>query len=163
MQPNRYSTVLVAIVNSPRDWAIVRDLHWYRIPLRRIPQRGVNAPVLAFYQTKAFEAQRWSINYYAFATAWEVMSRIQLLPEEPDHPRAQELYYKVHLGELIPLPRPIVSQKWRRINFIVTHWERLQGAQEVSELLHGSIWEERLWRALRKMGRLAEENDWDEW
>jgi hypothetical protein len=163
MQPNRYSTVLVAILNSPRDLAIARDLHWYRIPLRRAPQRGVNAPILAFYQTRAFEAQQWSINYYAFATAWETVPRIQLLPEEPQHPRAQELYHKVTLSDLYPLPHPIVSHKWRRISFIVTHWERLQTAHEINELLHGSIWEERLWQALRKMGRLAEESDWDEW
>jgi hypothetical protein len=50
------------------------------------------------------------------------------------------------------------------VTFIVTHWGRLESAYEVSELLHGSIWEERLWRALRKLGRLAEDeeelNDW---
>ena len=86
-----------------------------------------------------------------------------LLPEEPQHPRANERYYKVHLDGLCRLPHPIVSRKWRRIAFIVTHWERLQVAYEISELLHGSVWEEHLWKALRKMGRLAEEDDLDDW
>jgi hypothetical protein len=49
------------------------------------------------------------------------------------------------------------------VTFIVTHWQRLQTAQEINELLHGTIWEEHLWKALRKMGRLAEEDDWDDW
>jgi hypothetical protein len=163
MQPNRYATVLVAIMNHPRDLAIARDQHWYRIPVAKVPERGVNAPILAFYQTKAFAEEKWSINYYAQAPTWEVVRRIDLLPEEPQHPRAHERYYKVHLDELCRLPHPIVSRKWRRIAFIVTHWERLQAAHEISELLHGTIWEEHLWKALRKMGRLAEEDDLDEW
>ncbi len=163
MQPNRYATVLVAIMSNPRDLTIARDQHWYRIPVDKAPQRGVHAPILAFYQTKAFGDERWSINYYAHAAAWEAVRRIDLLPAEVDHPRANDAYYKIHLGELRRLPHPISSRKWRRITFIVTHWERLQAAQDISELLHGTIWEERLWTALRKMGRLAEEDDFDEW
>ena len=163
MARDRYTAVLVVIMNSQRDFAIARDQHWYRIPLKRAPKRGVHAPILAFYQTKAFGDEKWSINYYAHATAWEIVPRIQLLPDEAKHPRANELYYKVHLGELRRLPHPIVSRKWRRITFIMTHWERLETAYEISELLHGTIWEERLWRALRRMGRLAEEADLDEW
>lgn len=163
MEPDRYATVLVALINSPRDLAIARDQHWYRIPLKHAPKRGVNAPILAFYQSKAFGEQKWSINYWAHTAAWEIMPRIQLLPDEPRHPRANELYYKVSLKELRTLPHPIVSRKWRRITFIVTHWERLTSAFEVNELLHGSIWEERLWRALRKIGRLAEEENLADW
>jgi hypothetical protein len=171
MQPYRYDTVLVAIMNHPRDLAIARDEHWYRIPVQQAPSRGVHAPILAFYQTKAFGEQRWSIQHYAHTTAWEAVRRVELLPNEPQHPRANELYYKVHLAELHALPHPIVSRKWRRITFIITHWERLLAAQEIGELLHGSIWEERLWTALRKLGRLAEadacdlasEDDFGDW
>ena len=163
MGPDHYATVLVAIMNNPRDFDIARDQHWYRIPVRRAPKRGVDAPILAFYQTKAFGEEKWSINYYAHTTRWEIVPRVQLLPEEARHPRADELYHKVHLGELRRLPCPIVSRKWRRIAFIVTHWGRLEQAREISELLHGSIWEQRLWRALRKIGRLAEEDDLGDW
>jgi hypothetical protein len=163
MQPSRYATVLVAIMNHPRDLAIARDEHWYRIPVAKVPERGVNAPILAFYQTRAFGEEKWSINYYAHAPTWEVVQRIDLLPQEPEHRRANERYYKVHLSELHRLPHSIVSRKWRRITFIVTHWERLEVAHEISELLHGTIWEEHLWKALRRMGRLAEEDDLDDW
>ena len=163
VEPDRYTTVLVAIMNSERDFAIARDQHWYRIPVKKAPKRGVYAPVLAFYQTKAFAEEKWSITYYAHAKAWDIVQRAELLPDEPGHPRASEPYYKVTLGELRPLPHPIVSRRWRRITFIVTFWGRLEAAYEVGELLHGTIWEERLWRALRHMGRLAEEDDLDDW
>ncbi len=163
MEPDRYATVLVAIMNSRRDFDIARDQHWYRIPVDKVPKQGIHAPILAFYQTQVFGPEKWSINYYAYAIAWETMPRIQLLPEEVDHPRAKHLYYKVHLSELRRLPHPIISRTWRRIAFIVTHWGRLESSYEVHELLHGTIWEERLWRALRRMGRLAEEDEWDDW
>ena len=45
----------------------------------------------------------------------------------------------------------------------MTHWQRLLEAREISELLP-AIWEERLWRALlRRIGRLAEDDDCDNW
>ena len=161
MDPDPYSTVLVAVMNNPRDWTIAREQHWYRMPLSKVPKRGVHAPILAFYQTKGFDAEKWSIRYFARALDWETLPRWRLLPAEPNHPRANELYYKVQLSELRALPHPIVSRDWRRITFIVTHWRRVLDAQEVSELLHGTIWEERLWKALRKLGRLSEEYDFD--
>lgn len=151
-----YTTVLVAIINNPRDFAIARDEHWYRIPVKHAPTRAINAPVLAFYQTKVFGPEAWAINYWARVRKWKVVKRIELLPQEASHPRAHNDYHKIHLGELKRLPQPIVSEKWRRITFIVTTWERLMRAREVHELLHGDIWEERLYRALRKMGIVAE-------
>jgi len=151
-----YTTVLVAVINNLRDFAIARDEHWYRIPVKHAPVRAVNAPVLAFYQTKVFGPEAWAINYWAEAKKWERVKRIELLPQEASHPRAHDDYYKVHLGELRRLPHPIISKKWRRITFIITTWERLMRAREVKELLHGNIWEERLYRALRKAGIIAE-------
>jgi hypothetical protein len=161
--PHRYTPVLVAILRNPGDLEIARERHWYRIPVARLPARAVDAPILAFYQTKAFGEEKWAIRYYAHATSWEVLRRVDLLPDEADHSRANQPYYKVNLGELQLLPRPITSRKWRRITFFVTHWDRLQVAHEIHELLHGTLWEEHLWKALRKLGRLAEEDDWDDW
>ena len=151
-----YTTVLVAIISNLRDFAIAREEHWYRIPVRRAPARAINAPVLAFYQTKVFGEEAWAINCWAEAWKWETVKRIELLPHEASHPRSQEDYYRIRLGELKRLPQPIVTKKWRRITFIITTWERLMRAREVQELLHGDIWEERLYRALRKMGIVAE-------
>ncbi len=163
MQFDPYTTVLVAVMNNPKDWARVCDQHWYRIPVARAPRRGLNAPIVAFYQTKAFGRQGQAINYYAPVKAWESATRLELLPDEPDHPRVRELYYRLRLGSLTPLQRPIASAKWHRISFIVTHWARLESAGDVRDLLSGSIWEEHLWKSLRKLGRLAEEDNPDDW
>jgi len=155
-EPGPYATVLVAVLKSPRDLAIARDEHWYRIPVKRLPTRAVGAPILAFYQPAAFGDERWAIRYYALAERWAEVRRIDLLPGEPDHPRAQEPYYQVWLGPLQPLPHPIESRRWRRITFIVTHWQRLQQVEAVEDLLHGSALEESLWQAMRRLGYLAE-------
>ncbi|MGQ9627445.1 MAG: hypothetical protein ACUVV0_11145, partial [Anaerolineae bacterium] len=156
MELDRYATVLVAVMNNKRDFAIARDEGWYRIPVKNVPKRAIGAPALAFYQTAAFGGEKWAVNYYALTTFWEVVKRRELFPDEPNHPRAEHEYYKVHLSPLQRLPRPIPSRRWRRITFIVTFWERLFQAEEINDLIHGTIWEEKLWAALRKAGIMAE-------
>lgn len=155
-EPGPYATVLVAVLKAPRDLETAREQHWYRIPVKRLPTRAVGAPILAFYQTGAFGDERWAVRHYAHAERWAEVRRIDLLPDEPDHPRAQEPYYQVWLGPLKALPHPIASRRWRRITFIVTHWERLQTVEAVEDLLHGSALEESLWQAMRRLGYLAE-------
>ena len=93
-----YTTVLVAIINNLRDFAIVRDEHWYRIPAKHAPTRAINAPILAFYQTKVFGDEAWAINHWAEAQEWETVKRVELFPQEISHPRAQEDYYRIHLA-----------------------------------------------------------------
>lgn len=156
MEPKPDDTVLVAVMTSPRDLEIARRQGWYRIPLKHAPADGVGAPYLAFYQTKAFGDERWAINYVAPVTAWQTVRRIDLLPDEPGHSRAGQAYYKVTLGPLVRLPRPIASPRLRRIAFIVTRWALLERAVEISDLFHGNELEERLWRVLKRAGIPAE-------
>jgi len=58
------SPVLAAILNNVRDFHIARDLYWYRISVKSAP-RLTHPRILAFYQTKIFDADRWSIRWYA--------------------------------------------------------------------------------------------------
>ena len=156
-EPGLYDKVLVAVLKEPRDLQRAREEHWYRIPVARLPQRAREAPVLAFYQPKAFgPEERWAIRYYAPVECWERKRRVEIIPQEPDHPRAQEWYYQVRLGPLQTLPHPITSVRWRRITFIVTHWQRLLDSNTVEQILHGSLWDESLWKAMRGLGYLAE-------
>jgi len=62
----------------------------------------------------------------------ELARRRDLLPNEPDHPRADQANYQ--LGPLERLDLPIVSLRWRRITFIETTWDRFHKAQEINEL-----------------------------
>jgi hypothetical protein len=127
-------TVLVAYVPQTADFDRIRLESWYRIPLRHAPP-GFQATYYAFYFGRPFGPQKWAIHYYAPRLGHELVTRRLLLPHEPDHPRADELYYKVQLGPLQQLKRPIVSLRWRRITFITTTWDRFQDAREISDLL----------------------------
>lgn len=147
--------VLVAVMNSLRDFEIARDRGWYRIPLDRAPSR-VGADYLAFYHTKVFGEERWAIHYYAPIRRFHIVSRHALLPEEPAHPRANELYYKIEIGTLQPLPQAIPSRRLRRITFIPTTLGRLLRAEEINDLWPGSPAEQKLWQAFKENGITAE-------
>jgi hypothetical protein len=147
--------VLVAVMNDWRDFEIARREGWYRIPLKRAPNR-VGADYLAFYQTKAFGDEKWAVHYYAPTRRYRLATRAELLPEEADHPRAAEPYYKVEIGPLQRLPRSIPSKRLRRITFIPTTLERLLGAEEINDLWDRGSREDRLWEAFKREGIEAE-------
>ncbi len=156
MKPDRFATVLVAILRSPRDLRLARQEGWYRIPVHSLPARASTAQYVAFYQPAgSFGQDGGVVRYVAPIRCWEIKRRRDLLPEETDHPRAEELYYRVSLGPLQRLDSPIPAGRWKRFAFVLTHWERLHDSAELRDLVHGSIWEERLWGALRKLGVLA--------
>jgi hypothetical protein len=154
MSVDRYATVLVAVLKTRRDLYLAQEEGWYRIPVRHLPKRGRDARFLAFYQPGSFGPEGGVIRYFAPVLGWEQKRRLDLLPNEVGHPRGDHLYYRVRLGRLGRLVPPIHSGRWKRVAFIVTHWERLHQATELRDLVHGSIWEERLWRVLRRVGVL---------
>jgi hypothetical protein len=140
--------VLVAVVPSLADWEHVLREGWYRIPLRRAPRR-IGAAYLGFYHPKCFGELRWAIHYYAAIRRYGVQPRRALLPQEPDHPRADELYFKLELGPLVRLPRPVPSSKLRRVTFIHTDLDTLLQAREIGDLWRREAPKERLWRGLQ--------------
>ena len=148
------SLVLVAVVNDPRDLEIARLLGWYRIPLRTAP-KVVAVDYLAFYQTGAFGDQRWRIQSVAPVRGHELSTRAELLRDEPDHPRAKEEYYKIQLGPVEQLVRPILAETWRRITFLYTTGEYLLKAETVNELVVQSEERKTLWQALRERAGAA--------
>lgn len=160
--PSADDLVLVSLLNNEQDFARARDEHWYRIPLRHAPRRAIGAPWLAFYQTKAFEIEKWSVAWYAAVTAWDIVRRIDLLPAEPEHPRAHEEYYRLSLGPLQRLPHPIPARDWKRITFILTHWAQIERAWDVSDLFAANVLERGLWKALEKLRAVRDEES-EEW
>ena len=126
--------VLVAIMNNRRDFEIARDEGWYRIPQKHAPPSAIEAAALAFYFTKSFGDEKWSIRWYGPVRGHELARRRDLFPDEPDHPRANEPYYKLQLGPLMQLELPIHSLRWRRITFLETSWDRFTAAEEINDL-----------------------------
>lgn len=148
--PPPTALILVALVPKPRDLEIARLLGWYRIPLRTAP-KVVNVDYLAFYQASAFgEAHRWRIEAIAEVRGHELTTRKELLRDEPDHPRANEEYYKVQLGPLEMLPQPITAGRWRRITFLYTTGELLCRARTLKDLVVRKEERDVLWRSLRE-------------
>jgi hypothetical protein len=143
--------VLVAIVPRLEDWQRVLDERWYRIPLARAPER-VGAEYLAFYHPSRFGEMGCSIRYYASVERYRLATRRELLPDEPDHPRAEERYLKLELGPLHSLPRPIAAAKLRRVTFIHTTLDRLLAAHEINDLWLRETAKDRLWQALHEEG-----------
>lgn len=141
--------ILVAVINNPRDMEIARLLGWYRIPLRSAP-KVVAVDYLAFYQTGAFGDEKWRIRYIAPVRGNELVTRAELLRDEPDHPRASQEYYKIELGPLTALSRPILAEKWRRITFFYTTGEYLLQAETLSDLIVQDEERQMLWQALRE-------------
>ena len=80
-----------------------------------------------------------------------------MLPDEPDHPRADDVYYKVQLGPLQKLAQPIVSLRWRRLTFVHTTWDRFRDATEINDLfIEGGPYVDRLYATLKERGVRAE-------
>lgn len=125
--------VLVAILPELRDLEIARVLGWYRIPLKSAPKM-IRVDWIAFYLTAAFGDEKWSIRYLAPVMGYELVSRGELLADDPDHPYADEPYYKVAVGPLVQLTHPIPARRWRRITFLYTTGDKLLAARDVKEL-----------------------------
>jgi hypothetical protein len=146
--PATTSLILVAVINQPRDLEIARLLGWYRIPLRSAP-KVIAIDYLAFYQTAAFEEHKWRIQYVAPYRGHELTTRLELIRDEPDHPHAGQEYFKIQLGSLLELPRPILAEGWRRITFFYTTGELLLKADTIHDLVVPEDERPVLWQALR--------------
>lgn len=157
--------ILVAIMNNLHDWHLVWDELWYRIPAssvetmlkRRWPPRW-----LAFYQTKVFGEEAYSIRYFARVVDIQRRPRHELFPNEPPGPKSNRLYYRLQLAPLEKLPHPIPSTRWRRVAFIPTTWTKFITATEINDLYDESPLEDHLWAALKKFDLPIIRQEWVE-
>jgi hypothetical protein len=146
-------------MSRPQDFEIARSQGWYRVPEKKAP-RGIFFDYVAFYFTGAFGEQGHAVHYYARQLGHEMVTRRDLLPDEPDHPHADEPYYKLQLGPVQKREPPIVSLRWRRITFIHTTWDRFLAAEEINDLfVEGGEFVDRLYHALRE-SELAPEREY---
>ncbi|PJF27777.1 MAG: hypothetical protein CUN53_02770 [Phototrophicales bacterium] len=121
--------VLVGVIRRKRDVQIAASERWYRIPYAWMPD-GIDVEVLAFFHAGA-------VRWYALMRGVELAYRRDLLPDEPDHPRAGEMYYRVALGGWIERTPPIPNDG-RRFAFIRTTWDRFAAAQSIADLTRSS-------------------------
>ena len=98
------------------------------------------------------------IEYLAPVRGYELVTRSELLRDAADHPRADKEYFKIQLGSLEKLLKPIKAEKWKRITFFYTTGEYLLAAENMQDLIVGSG-ERMLWRALR--GRVESQSTYE--
>jgi hypothetical protein len=143
--------ILVAIIPTPDDLQVARVLGWYRIPIRTAP-KILNVDYLAFYQPASFLERKWQIEYLAPVLGHELTTRLDLLREEGNHPRADEEYFKIQLGQMRRLAQPIRAGKWKRFTFLYTTGEYFQKARILTDLTVRPGERRQLWKALRERG-----------
>jgi len=150
--------VLVAIVPNPKDLEYARLLGWYRIPLKSAP-KVIAVDYLAFYQTAAFEeSNRWQIKFVAPVRGHELTTRALLFKDDIDHPRANEEYYKIQIGDLVLLRNPVFADRWRRITFFYTTGYLLNQATSIRDLVVEGEDRNILWKTLKERSKLNYEN-----
>jgi hypothetical protein len=146
-------SVLVGVINRRRDLVYARDQHWYRIPQDRIP-RGITAAYIAFFLSRSFGERNGAIHFFAENHGLELHYRRDLLPNEPDHPRAESTYYRVALGDVQPKLPPVVNNTKRTISFIYTTWDRFVHASTIAELYsENDYYVDRLFYALHQYAK----------
>ena len=148
--PHPYSLILVGVIPEPRDLEIARLLGWYRIPYRFAP-KVVRVDYLAFYQPSSFgEGHSGRIETFAEVLGVELTTRAELIKDEPDHPRSNEEYFKIQLGPLQLLAKPIVAEDWKRITFLYTTGELFSEANTIQDLVVRTEERKILWHSLRE-------------
>lgn len=147
------NTALVAIVPSRRDWNLVREQRWYRIPVGAAPAMVKDGSIthLAFYFPSVFGEEKYSIRWYAKVEGITLRKRKELI-DEPQHRNAEQDYYVLALADLRLLPNPVHSRKPRRLLFVPTTLAKLLTAPEVNFLFNDSPLEELLWSRLMALG-----------
>lgn len=126
--------LLIALLPKPVDLDRARA-GWYRVPLRHAPPTLGQAKALAFYQPASFGDERWQVAWWGQVRARETLRRRELLPDEPDHPRADERYVRLWLAPLEPVVPPKRSVKGRRLLFLPVHWGVFQAAPTLDALV----------------------------
>jgi hypothetical protein len=99
------------------------------------------------------------LRYYTRIEGHELVTRRDLIPSEPDHPRAGNWYYALQLGPLEHKLPPIVPNRRRRVTFIVTSGDRFMEALEINDLFVQESPVGQLYVRLKEMG-IAVEREW---
>lgn len=145
------NNVVVALMNNKKDFLIAQEKGWYRIPVKSAPKNIRDETIvkyLAFYQTKIFGAEKFTIKWYAEIKNIKRVFRKDLFEDEPQNSKSNKEYYKIEFDKLVQLKEPIISKKGRRILFIPTTEQKFFSAKEINYLFNESPIEDKFWEAL---------------
>ena len=148
---------LVGIVPRRNLWETIQRERWYHIPIESAPKNAEFTEYLGFYFPAIFgKEMQYKVNFYAKVNGVDIVKRIELFPEEIKHKRADQDYFKFHLGSIKELPKPIPSARWRRIAHIPTSYEKLLTAEEINDLYDTSPLEDKMYAEMKKRKIVSE-------
>lgn len=125
--------VLIGVINRSKDLELAKMQQWYRIPLQQFPD-GIHAQYLGFFLSRSFGEQNGAIHYYAEICGTELVYRRWLLPDESNHPRADEMYLKLSIGNLIRKNPPVINHNKRTVSFLQSSWANFITARTLNDL-----------------------------
>jgi len=150
--------VLVAVLKNKRDFNILLTKKWYRIPVAHSPK--IKFSYLAFYQPAIFGRAGKCIRYYARVLNHQVVKRIELLPAELNHPRANDFYFKFQRAKIKKLPHPIRNIIPRRVSFGFTTLNHLLKSKNILELYNVAPIEQIIGDSLERAGIEFKSQPW---
>lgn len=142
---------VIGVLKRKKDLQIAVEDKWYRIPVKSAPLivRDNKIKYLALYQGKQFRSHPSQIQWYGEVKKRTVHKRIELFPEDIYDPNANEDYFKIELAWVRELEEPIRAIRPRRINFIITAYDRFIQAKELNEVFLENYLEEKVWEVLK--------------
>lgn len=149
---NNYKDSLVVLMNNQADFDIAKQQGWYRIPVRHAPDMVKEGKIkfIAFYFTKAFGKDKYTIKWFAEVNQVSLAKRAELFPDEAPNSKTKKQYYKISFASPHVLYRPIVSARPRRLLFVPTTSYKLFNAQEFNDVFDNTLLEEKVWKAFLK-------------
>lgn len=146
------NSILIALLKTKKDWALLQETGIYRIPARMAPDMVRNGTLthIAFYFPKEFGPDGFQVKWYGVVSSLRVARRIDAVPHEPYHPKAHTDYYLIGVSDLMELEEPFVSLRPRRLLFIPTTEQKFFKplAREINHLFNDSPLENLLWDTL---------------
>jgi len=160
MKKNAKKDFLVALMNNSLDFQIAKVQNWYRIPCstKMVPKSVINKTLkhIAFYHTKVFKDDSYCIRWYSEVKNITIVTRKILLPNIQNDPKADDDYFKIEFNPLCELSEPIISNRPRRMLFILTTLWHFQNSRNINDLFYESPLEEEFWKVLKSENIEAE-------
>jgi len=125
--------LLIALLPAPAD-LLRAQAGWYRLPESAAPAALWEAKGMAFYQPRSFGEDGLQVMWWGTIERIQRMLRRELLPDEPNHRRADELYLRVELGALERREPPLQASKARRLLFAPVRWGAFCEATTLDDL-----------------------------
>lgn len=150
---------LVALTNNKKDFSILQEQLWYRIPVQNAP-RGWPPKWIAFYLTKVFGSEAYSVRYFGRVKEIRTAKRIDLFPNEPPNPKSSREYFQIYLEKLEERADPVPSLRPRRLLFIPTTYYKFRNAEQINDLFDESPLEDCLWKEFKKL-LIGTERQWE--